>query len=180
MLLLLLACDGADLAPPIDGAVPLAPVPQGELQAAFDFDLPIAGSPWTAQPAATLVRSADQVTVEIAEIWRERTPYFPDCPVTVRLSGPASDDPRTYALVLDEVVEDPCSIHPYAPGETYVLRFEPRDRAFRWLAESMDVTERTLESAEEALEADLGPATQWFAFWGPATDALWPLGHIFP
>ena len=154
------------------------PLPQGLFVVAFDFEFPVVGSPWSITPGGTAERTSGALVVQIDEIWREPSPYFGDCPVSVRLEGIPTADPAVYAMVAIEV-DDPCATHAYGVDEAFVVRFVRREQALTWLHESMSVSRRTLEAREAGLAEDLGPASDWFAFWGPEVDVLWPLGHVF-
>lgn len=179
-LLSLLGCGTSTAPPSIDLPTPIEPLPEGELDAAFFYAFRITGTPWESTPAGVFERTTESLAVTVSEVWREDSPFFPDCPVVVRLHGQVSDDdPLLYELVVNELIEDPCSIEAYAPGERYVVRFVTRDKAFRWLAPAMDVSTAYLEAGEADLENTIGPVSGWFAFWGPSVDVLWPIGHVF-
>lgn len=176
-LFVLLACAPPE-APATELPEALEPLPEGRFQVAFDFEFPVVGSPWTLHPGGTAERSGAGLVLQVDEIWREPSPFFGDCPVQVRLEGTVSDDPTVYDVIATEVV-DPCATHAYAEQEAFVVRFVRREQALDWLHESMEVSLATLEAREAGLAEELGPASDWFALWGPDAGVLWPLGHVF-
>lgn len=177
--LCLLGCSPTEAPPTIAVPTPLEPLPQGAFDAAFFYAFEVAGTPWNSTPAASLDRTPGTLSLTITEIWREDSPFFPDCPIVVTLDGTVSDEPLIYDVELREVLEDPCSIDAYAQGDRFVVRFVTRDQAFEWLAPAMDVSTAFLEAGEGDLENTIGPVGDWFVFWGPTPDVLWPIGHIF-
>lgn len=183
MLWYFLACTpetpSAEIEPP--ERTPVAePLPNGVFSVAFDNGSPINGSTWTSIPAGRVERDGARVVVDVQETWTEPTPYFPDCPVEVHLEGDATAaDPYVYEVVSTEVY-DPCAIGAYRPDTTYVVRFVPRDVAVPWLVDSLSISTSALEAGEAILNDTYGPSVDWFAFWGPAEDQLWPLGYVFP
>lgn len=179
MLFLLAACTPNEPPPTLPEPDVLRPLPVGAFEVAFNFPYRVNGTPWEVTPAGSVVRTEDDIHVDLREVWREDSPFFPHCPVQLQLDGPhAPGDLAIYEVVSSEV-EDPCAIEPYAADEPFVLRFVTTTTAFGWLADALSMNRAVLDAGQAELEQDLGPATDWFAFWGPAEDQLWPLGHVF-
>lgn len=180
MLWFALACTPPQDPPTIVVPEVVQPLPEGAFAVAFDFGFPVNGSTWTLIPAGEVERAPDLLSLVVQETWTEPSIVFPDCPIDIHLAGTVSaDDPHLYEVVSTEVY-DPCAIQAYEADTPYVVRFVERELALTWLVETLSISTSALEAGEAGLTTTYGPSSDWFAFWGPAEDQLWPLGHVFP